>query len=97
MKLDTTGRGFEVLFHDAYPPPATSDDTSTRLVGQSSAIGDYDDSFSHPGSSFLWVGDGHHLNREEVAQLVTHLQSWLMTGSLEVTRAQPDSDQGERP
>ena len=97
MKLDTTGWGFEVLLHEVYPTSATLDDTHTRLVQQSSVIRDYDDAFDRPGSSCLWIGEDHHLDREEVAQLVAHLQAWLTTGSLEVTRAQPDSDQGERP
>ncbi len=59
-----------------------------RLAAQSSAIGDYEDSFERPGSSFLWIGDYHHLNREEVQQLVNHLQSWLKTGSL-VEQSEP--------
>lgn len=47
-----------------------------RVVAQSSAIGDYEDSFDRPGSSFLWVGDDHHLNREEIAELVDALEKW---------------------
>lgn len=80
MKVERTDRGFQVLKHEVYPPGAAKPD---RLVQQSSAIGEYPDSFDRPGSSFLWVGDNHHLSREEVRQFVTHLQSWLDTGYLE--------------
>ena len=52
------------------------------LALESSAVGDYDDSVDRPGSSFLWFGDHHHLNREEVSELVGFLQHWLDTGRL---------------
>ena len=55
-----------------------------RLFQESSAKGDYEDSLDRPGSSFLWIGRNHHLNREEVAEFVKHLQRWLDTGSLSV-------------
>lgn len=61
-----------LLLHPAYTTGG-----QTRLTSESSAIGDYEDSYSHPGSSFLWIGDNHHLDREEVATLITHLQYWL--------------------
>ena len=76
MKVAKTDRGFEYIEKDTYannPKPA-------RLVGQSSAVGDYEDSFSNPGSSYLWLGDKHHLNREEIKDLVSHLRNWLKTG-----------------
>lgn len=38
----------------------------------------------NPGSSFLWVGNDHHLNREEVTELVSRLLWWLKTGHLVV-------------
>lgn len=44
----------------------------TRLIQESSAVGDY-----------LWVGD-HHLNREEVTELITRMQHWLKTGRLKL-------------
>ena len=34
------------------------------------------------GSSFLWVGEHHLLNRAEVYKLIEHMQRWLVTGSL---------------
>jgi hypothetical protein len=77
-----TDRGFQVLTHPTYPPK--KDDPGARVIQQSSVIGDYPDAFDRPGSSALWIGDHHHLNREEVGQLVRHLQAWLDTGSLEV-------------
>ena len=79
MKVAKTDRGFEYIEKDTYannPRPA-------RLIGQSSAIGNYADSFDKPGSSFLWFGDKHHLNREEVKDFVSHLKYWLKTGSLD--------------
>lgn len=81
MNLYKTDRGFEVVDHLSYgntPMPL-------RLVSQSSAIGDYEDSFDRPGTSFLWVGDNHHLNREEVAELRDRLTAWLATGTLRNT------------
>lgn len=33
-------------------------------------------------SDSLWIGEHWHLNRQETAKLVDHLQSWLKTGSL---------------
>jgi hypothetical protein len=54
----------------------------TRLIQESSAIGDYEDSFDCPGSSYLWVGDDHHLDREEVAELIENMQHWLDNGRL---------------
>jgi hypothetical protein len=57
---------------------------STRLIGESSAVGDYDDSLDNPGSSYLWVGAAHHLNREEVRELIARMQYWLDRGHLEL-------------
>ena len=85
MKITKSERGFEFLDHPNYlPNPLTRKNELSRVVSQSSAIGDYDDSFSRPGSSFLWVGEHHHLNREEVATLVKHLRAWMRTGSLQI-------------
>ncbi len=80
MKITRTSRGFEVILHQPY-----LDDRGgmmKRLVGQSSAIGDYEDALDKPGSSFLWIGDFFHLGREEVEELISHLQTWMDTGSL---------------
>lgn len=78
MKLTTTDRGFNLIEHPHHPPNGTS----IRLVQESSAIGDYDDAMDKPGSSFLWIGADHHLNREAVARLVKAMQRWLDTGRL---------------
>lgn len=78
MELTKSERGFYYLHHQAYLEPHAM----SRLVSESSAVGDYEDSLDKPGSSFLRVGDKHHLNREEVAEFVTHLQRWLQTGRL---------------
>lgn len=80
MIVKPNERGFPVLHHDTYPPsPVPNRD---RLVAQSSIVGDYPDALDRPGTSALWIGSNHHLNREEVRELVKHLQSWLDTGSL---------------
>ncbi len=81
MNVVKSERGFEVLEHEVYPGVKTSERV-LRLALQSSAIGEYDDSMSRPGSSYLWIAEHHHLNREEVEQFVGHLQSWLNTGSM---------------
>jgi hypothetical protein len=78
MNVEKSDRGFDHLLHPKYLPPHDA----ARVASVSSAIGDYPDSWDRPGSSFLWVGDHHHLGREEVAALVAHLQAWLATGRL---------------
>jgi hypothetical protein len=80
MIIERSDRGFEFLRHDTY---LQEDAKHSRLASQSSAIGPYEDSMDRPGSSYLWIGEHHHLNRKEVAQFVTHLQAWLESGSLE--------------
>ena len=78
MKRQKDRRGFRVVTHPTY-----GDDPETaRVVQESSAIGDYVDSMTTPGSSFLWVGENHHLNREEVKELTAYLEKWLKTGRL---------------
>lgn len=76
MIISTTQRGFERI--DIDTPLAGVH----RLVQQSSAIGDYEDSYRRPGSSYLWIGNDHHLDREQVAEFIQHLQAWLDTGHL---------------
>lgn len=78
MRVKKTERGFRMVVHETYPPEGKE----SRIVQESSAIGDYDDSLSKPGSSYLWVGDHHHLNRQEVEELMKHLHCWLLTGNL---------------
>ena len=71
MKIKKGERGFMYLEHPEY---LTWEDGI--LAMESSAIGDYKDSLERAGSSFLWIGEKHHLNREEVAELITFLQHW---------------------
>jgi hypothetical protein len=78
MKTTKSDRGFLALRHPTYLEPHNE----TRVLTESSAIGDYDDAATKPGSSFLWIGMDHHLNREEVRQLVNALQHWLTFGRL---------------
>ncbi len=77
MKVEKSERGFEFLMHKGYPDPA-----STRIASESSVIGNYEDSMDIPGSSYLWIGDNHHLNRAEVQQLIHHLTHWVQHGTL---------------
>ncbi len=78
MKLTTTDRGFQRIEHRALG----TRDEKARVVQQSSAVGDYPDAMDRPGSSFLWIGADHHLNREEVKELRDALTHWLNTGKL---------------
>lgn len=80
MKVETTGRGFEIIKFEDHNKQSCS-------LQQSSGIGDYEDAYDRPGSSFLWFGiDGQrmHLSREQVADLIQHLQAWSKSGSLEL-------------
>lgn len=80
MKEETTPWGFQLIAHPEY---ITGPPTERRLVQQSSAIlGDDDRAWEQPGSSALFVGDHHHLDREQVGELVKYLQHWLETGRL---------------
>jgi hypothetical protein len=89
MEVIKSERGFEWIRHPKYvAAPVLTD----RLVSQSSAIGDYKDAWNRPGSSFLWVGDNQHLSRDEVRELIGHLQSWVDTGSLGPTPHTETSD-----
>jgi hypothetical protein len=80
MKSEVTERGFIVVTHEKYQNIGKM----TRLIQESSAIGDYGDSMDCPGSSYLWIGQDHQLNREGVAELITRMQHWLETGRLKV-------------
>lgn len=81
MRADKSDRGFVSVYDGKYQNECGK---YTRLIGESSAIGDYDDSMDKPGSSFLWVGTDHHLNREEVRELIQRMEHWLATGRLAV-------------
>lgn len=82
MRAFATGRGFRLIEEEKYQ---NERGVFTRLVQESSAIGDYDNSFDLPGSSYLWIGQDHHLNREQVAELIGRMQHWLDTGRLKVS------------
>lgn len=79
MRGVKTSRGFVAVEHEKYQ---NTPGEFTRLIQESSAVGDYEDSFDKPGSSFLWVGSDHHLNRDEVQELVSRMQHWLKNGRL---------------
>ena len=72
MKRTKTDRGFIVFTEHDYP-----NGNERRLLQESSAIGDYDDALDNSGSSFLWIGDHFHLNREQVEQLIAEMEYWL--------------------
>ncbi len=65
MIVKSTDRGFKYV-----------DKNGVKLFQESSAIGEYEDSYERPGSSFLWFGD-LHLDREEVQVLINLLEGWL--------------------
>ena len=81
MKAKETERGFIVVTEEKYQNERGE---FTRLIGESSAVGDYEDSFENPGSSYLWVGRDHHLNREQVAELIRRFEYWLECKRLEL-------------
>jgi hypothetical protein len=86
-----TDRGFARVVHEKYQ---NTPGEMTILIQESSAVGDYEDSWGNPGSSFLWVGEDHHLNREEVEELIKRMGYWLETGRLRVDEEQADERLG---
>ncbi len=74
MKIETSNRGFRFVLAEKYQ---NEPGEYTMLIAESSAIGDYDDSFDNPGSSYLWIGNDHHLSRDEVADMIETMQHWL--------------------
>lgn len=77
MQTEKSERGFTFVMEQKYPRGPL-----TRLISESSAVGNYADSLDKPGSSFLWIGSDHHLNREQVQELIQRMQHWLATGQL---------------
>lgn len=67
-----------------HAPDVDGKGSCDRVLQESSVIGDYPDSWDKPGSSFLRVGEWHHFNREQVAELIGRMQHWLNTGRLAV-------------
>ena len=82
MRSRSTSRGFIRVEHQKYPPDEPKN-KQCILLQESSAIGDFEDSFENPGSSYLWVGDNHHLDRDEVAEMISRMQYWLDTKRLQ--------------
>jgi len=79
MKVIRSERGFEYIDRLEY---CNEPEKHTRLIGASSAIDfDVEGGYENPGTSYLWIGD-HHLNREEVRELIDHMNNWLLNGSL---------------
>jgi hypothetical protein len=77
MQIQMTERGF---FVHLWPDYVTGE--LTRVVGESSAVGEYKDALEKPGSSYLWIGERHHLDRKEVKALRHLLGRWLRNGRL---------------
>jgi len=73
MKMVTNVRGFRIIFHEKYPKSGKY----ARLIQESSTVGNYEDALDYPGGSFLWIGENHHLNREEIKELIQQLQYWI--------------------
>lgn len=85
MKIEHTPRGFELI--------CFQDRNGEKCSLQQSSIADYE----QPGSTAVWLGcernaqkiDGieisprMHLDREQVRELIEHLQSWLNAGTFE--------------
>lgn len=79
----------EVFAGDRGFPALRFKDSDGRhcIVSTSSCIGNYDDAFERPGTSFLWfqaMDDGSNsgmlLNREQISGLIARLQEWLDFG-----------------
>ena len=81
MRVKQTDRNFRFIEHVTRPAHVAA---SAKLLQESSMIGDYENSWDEPGSSFLWIGPDHHLNREEVREMIEHMQYWLDNGRLKM-------------
>jgi len=77
-----TARGFTVIAHKKFPNEK-EDYSMTRLIQESSLMLNDDDPDEVPGSGFLWIGRDHHLNREEIKELISRMQHWVDNGFLE--------------
>lgn len=81
LPITLSDRGFEYI----HTPHRDDPTQSARLVSQSSgielAVRD-EDVPDNPGSSFLWIGDFHRLDRDQVEELVGYLSNWLDCGYL---------------
>lgn len=88
MKIVRAEGGFICVQHETY----SETPELCRLIQESSAVGDYDDSFDNPGSSYLWVGECHHLDRDEVSELIEMMTVWLETKRLPTSRREEERD-----
>jgi len=74
MKVEYTGRGFEIIhFQDA---------NGIVCSLQQSSLAD----FSQPGTSAIWLGAGDdrmHLRLVDVVELTRRLNNWLAAGSFQ--------------
>jgi len=79
MEISASVRGFVFIHGEHYPPMVdeSGKPKTTRLLSESSVIGDYEDSMDNPGSSSLWFGNDLHLNREKVEFAAKAMQFWL--------------------
>lgn len=73
--VSSTSYGFRVVAHPVYSSSIGCESDVARLIQEDSAIGDCD--YNIPGSSYLWVGSKHRLDREEVRELVGLMSHWL--------------------
>ena len=88
MKTIETDRGFRIVTHERYTGEPKKE---TRLIQESSAIEGGELAFENPGSSFLWIGQDHHLNREEVSDLIEKLQFWIDNKRLELNKTEENN------
>ena len=79
MQTRVSSRGFTFVMEEKYQNERGE---YTRLISESSAIANDGKALDNPGSSFLWVGADHHLNKDQVAELIGKMQHWLDTGKL---------------
>jgi hypothetical protein len=85
MKVTTSPNGFECVPCGSFQPNWFDDPKCLYVLRTSGAVGHYADSKERPGTSYLWVGNRFHLDREQVAELIAHLQAWLKTGHFAVS------------
>ncbi len=75
MEVKHTKRNFEIIeFKDTYKQECTL---------QQSSIATYE----KPGTSAIWFGCGEdrmHLNREQLEELMVHLNNWLEHGTFKL-------------
>lgn len=87
MESKKTDRGFIYIEHETYHPKELK-----PLVQESSTVGYNEDSFERPGSSYLWIGDEFHLNREQARFLANTIFAWLANKRLPSHVDDPERD-----